>query len=137
MRFAVGYGLRFGELYSATAGFDGLAIWYPPSYSRASRLYRYTRQAGWTPGRWWFLWLLAVDKGRQGQGYARRLLEPMLERIEKEGLPCFLDTQKEGNVQLYRHFEFQVAEKGQIPGTQGPHWLMVRPGRLEARCADR
>jgi hypothetical protein len=50
----------------------------------------------------------------------------MLERIQGEGLPCFLETQNEENVSLYEHFGFEVIYKETFPETELPNWGMVR-----------
>ena len=36
MTLAVNHGLLYGEVYATSDAFEGLAIWYPPSYSGAS-----------------------------------------------------------------------------------------------------
>jgi hypothetical protein len=50
----------------------------------------------------------------------------MLERIESEGLPCFLETQNEKNVPLYEHFGFEVIYRETIPEVELTNWGMVR-----------
>jgi GNAT superfamily N-acetyltransferase len=79
-----------------------------------------------TPERYWFLQALGVDPAYQGQGFSSRLLKPMLTLVEKEGMPCFLETQAENNVKLYEHFGFKVADESVIPGVNLKHWVMVR-----------
>jgi GNAT superfamily N-acetyltransferase len=79
-----------------------------------------------TPERYWYLQILGVDPDFQGQGYSSRLLKPMLEWVEREALPCFLETQLETNVPLYEHFGFRVVEAGIIPGGNIKSWAMVK-----------
>jgi GNAT superfamily N-acetyltransferase len=79
-----------------------------------------------TPDRYWFLQILGVDPGYQGQGFSSRLLKPLLARADREGLPCFLETQAEKNVALYEHFGFRVVEEGIIPGSGIKSWAMLR-----------
>jgi hypothetical protein len=50
----------------------------------------------------------------------------MLARADRDGLPCFLETQMGKNVGLYEHFGFRVAEAGIIPGSNVKSWAMVR-----------
>ena len=50
----------------------------------------------------------------------------MLTRIDQEELPCFLDTQIEKNVSIYQRYGFKIVERGVIPGTEIPHWAMLR-----------
>jgi GNAT superfamily N-acetyltransferase len=70
--------------------------------------------------------MLGVDPDYQGKGYASQLLRPMLARADKEGIPCYLETQLGKNVALYEHFGFRVAEQGIIPGSNVMSWAMVR-----------
>jgi ribosomal protein S18 acetylase RimI-like enzyme len=58
-----------------------------------------------------------VDPAYQGKGYASRLLKPMLARIDRENMPCYLDTEEEKNVSIYQHFGFKVLEEVKIPST--------------------
>ena len=62
----------------------------------------------------------------QGKGYARSLLRAMLGRIDNERLPCYLETQNQSNLPIYRHYGFKVIKDVIIPGTKLHHWLMLR-----------
>ena len=50
----------------------------------------------------------------------------MLGRIDNERLPCYLETQNQNNLPIYRHYGFKVIEDVIIPGTKLHHWLMLR-----------
>jgi hypothetical protein len=45
------------------------------------------------PFRHWFLQTLVVDLPLQAKGYASILLRTKVDRLDREGLPCYLDTQ--------------------------------------------
>ena len=51
---------------------------------------------------------VGVAPAFQGQGYGRALLQPMLDRAELEGLPCYLETTQANNVSFYRRLGFDV-----------------------------
>ena len=85
------------------------------------------------PFRHWYLAALAVDTDHQGKGHASALLEPMLARIDREGLPLYLETQKEKNVALYERFGFKVLEKAKIPGMDATSWVMLRKNHIEKK----
>ena len=69
---------------------------------------------------------LGVDPLVQGKGHASLLLRTQFERLDKDGLSCYVDTQTEKNVSMYEHYGFKVAEKFQIPDTQFSNWVMIR-----------
>ena len=74
----------------------------------------------------WYLAVLGVDPDFQGRGCASRLLKPMLARLDKEGLPAYLETTTEGYVSLYQHFGFRVIREEMLPGTETKMWVMMR-----------
>ena len=76
-----------------------------------------------------YLLLLGIDPQKQGQGLATRLLQPTLERLDREGQPAYLDTHNPDNVSLYRRFGFEVVHEAVMPGTEVRHWAMVRGNR--------
>lgn len=78
------------------------------------------------PFKHWFLQTIGVDPQFQRKGYAGKLLRPMFARMDKEGLPCYLETLDEQNIQLYEHFGFKVVEKATIPKTSLTSWAMLR-----------
>ena len=75
----------------------------------------------------WYLYNLSVSPKAQGRGIATRLLRPMLDFCDRENMVCYLETNKESNVALYEHFEFQLAEQGLVPGSNVMHYAMTRP----------
>jgi GNAT superfamily N-acetyltransferase len=74
----------------------------------------------------WYLSLLAVRPDCQGQGHAGALVRPMLQRADREGLPCYLETQNERNLPVYAHFGFEVAAEALVPGSPVRQWSMLR-----------
>jgi predicted GNAT family N-acyltransferase len=50
----------------------------------------------------------------------------MFERLDCEELPCFLETQTPVNVAIYQKYGFTIKHHGNIPGTDIPHWAMLR-----------
>ncbi len=70
--------------------------------------------------------LLGVDPAHRGKGYAGRLMRAVMEQADSEGRPCWLETQAEKNVAIYRHLGFEVVEEGMIPGGTVKSWGMLR-----------
>jgi GNAT superfamily N-acetyltransferase len=73
-----------------------------------------------------YLALLAVDPVRQNKGIASVLINPLLEKCDREGLPCYLETQNVKNVSMYNHFGFEKVYEGIFPGTHSPVFGMLR-----------
>jgi len=148
------YGVSYGEVYATSSSLEGVAVWFPPEITSMSlwgmircgglplipkigramgRLQRFNEYTNLmrrrhAPLRHWFLQTIGVDPAFQGKGYAGALLEAMLVRIDKEHLPCYLDTQNGRNVPIYQHHGFKIVEQVVIPGTEVSHWAMLREG---------
>lgn len=72
----------------------------------------------------WYLWALGVDPANQGQGIGTSLLEPTLARAQEFGIPCYLETQTEGNVAFYCKRGFEVLHEAEFPETGLQLWFM-------------
>jgi ribosomal protein S18 acetylase RimI-like enzyme len=149
------FGLSCGEVVVTSANLEGGAIWLPPESAQASVakllracLFTLPLTAGprffvrflayhqhldrlrqeHTPFRHWYLQLLGVDPTHQGKGHAGALLNSMLARLDRQQLPCCLDTMNGANVAFYERFRFRVAAKSFVPKTDIGLWLMARGG---------
>ncbi len=147
------FGVLYGEVYATSPNFEGAAMWlHSQSLHRTfwrnlrcgnfsgllpSTVRRRSRQRSFmdysavvhrrcAPFPHMYLQLLGVDPQFQGKGYSGRLLRAMFDRIDREGLPCFLETQAEKNVAIYQHFGFEVVEEGIVPGSNVYSWAMLR-----------
>lgn len=74
----------------------------------------------------WYLYNLSVSRKAQGKGIASRLMRPMLDFCDRENMVCYLETNKESNVSLYRHYGFALEEQTPIPGSDVLHYAMTR-----------
>ncbi len=74
----------------------------------------------------WYLYNLVVRPEAQGQHLAGKLVRPMLEYCAQNGIQAYLETHSEKNVEIYRHFGFEVVSNDSIPGTGVTHWGMVK-----------
>jgi GNAT superfamily N-acetyltransferase len=137
------YGLAFGEVWAAVSlvgDLDGVAIWWAPEfvYPSAARaayagflegeavlgvdVWEQLMAIGWLVGDvheqaisepHWYLNILGVRPERQRQGIGGQLLSHMLERLDRERVPAYLDTGRPENVPYYQHFGFVLAARGQ------------------------
>lgn len=78
-----------------------------------------------------YLFVLGVEPHLQGRGLGRAMLEHLCARAGE--LPCYLETDKESSVRLYRSAGFDVVRDEVIPGANHLRmWSMQRPGRKTA-----
>ena len=74
----------------------------------------------------WYLYNLSIRQDAQGKGIASKLMRPMLQFCDDERMVAYLETNKEANVGLYRHYGFELMKEELIPTTPVTHYSMVR-----------
>jgi GNAT superfamily N-acetyltransferase len=74
----------------------------------------------------WYLQGLGTDPPRQGEGLASAALEPVLERCDAEGVPAYLESTKERNVEFYEHRGWKVTGTIDLPHNGPRLWAMWR-----------
>jgi len=135
--------LMVGEVYTVSPRIEGVAGWLPSGVKIGlitllrSRFYIYAVRTGFSafirdsrvddfcdkirkkyaPKKHLYLALLAVDPQFQGKGYGGALLRPMLNRLDKEKMPCWVDTSGEKNISFYGHFGFKIIHQEEYPGS--------------------
>ena len=151
---------KHGEVWVTTVddAIVGAAVWlppgsYPPGSARQARQLlhlvavapaargslrrslRYLRsvEAVHPQAQHWYLSTLAVDPPHQGRGYGNGLLETVLTRADEEGIPTYLETDRERNLPYYARHRFELTDTV-TPIANGPStWTMWRepvvPGR--------
>ena len=147
------YGVIYGRVYATSIDLEGVAVWHPPGKAKMSawatvrsggfslvpkvgiriisRMQSYGKYASALHDRLadfphWYLAPIGVDSVFQGRGHGGTLIKAMLARLDEDDLPCYLETHKEKNMEMYRHYGFIVVETGVIPGTEVKHWSMLR-----------
>lgn len=151
--YLVRYGIMYGEVYSTSENLEGVAMWLPYWKAEINKERAYkcgARELNYSLGLeylkkykiiakcedrchkqyasffHWYLFPIGVDPVDQGKGYAGRLLRAKLAEVDKQNVPCYLETCTERNVTLYQYFGFEVVEEGIIPETNIPYWAMLR-----------
>lgn len=77
-----------------------------------------------------YLFVLGVDPDLQGRGLGKALLHRLNARADERGLPCFLETDRETSVVLYRSVGYEVVTDGPCAKLGGLRmWTMKRPPR--------
>ena len=55
----------------------------------------------------WYLMVVGVSPDGRGQGLGRALIQPIMDRADAAGMPCYLETAQPDNVALYKHLGFR------------------------------
>lgn len=153
LSFVVYFGIKYGEVYVTSSNFEGVAVWIPSeNYPLTlwkmlrsvpiSKIFNFGRLGGskmssfgnyldavhirMVPFKHMFLQTIGVAPEFQGKGFGRKLLQPMLQRLDKEKLPCYLETIDGKNVAIYERFGFETIDKSNIPETDFTNWAMLR-----------
>ena len=75
----------------------------------------------------WYLYMLAVEPGRQGAGVGSALLAAGLARVDADALPAYLEATSERNRALYARAGFERAGRLRYPLGGPPLFPMLRP----------
>ncbi|MEV5435404.1 GNAT family N-acetyltransferase [Streptomyces sp. NPDC052682] len=76
-----------------------------------------------------YLWMIGVAPGRQGEGLGTALIQHVLDRCDREGLPAYLEASNARSRKLYERLGYElVGEPLDLP--DGPRmWPMWREPR--------
>jgi GNAT superfamily N-acetyltransferase len=61
-------------------------------------------------GPYLFLWTVGIQASARGKGILRELVAPLLSESDDNGIPVYLETTVERNVEIYRHYGFELVE---------------------------
>ena len=152
-KFRLKQTLQYGEVDATSSKLEGVAVWQHSNtvdstlwknlragglgfyrtmgrnlVNRMMKMDQFTsqRRAKYAVTPYMHLGPVAVNPELQGQGYSSKLIRPMLERLDRLELPCYLEAQCERNVSIYEHYGFEVLAKGNVPIADIPHWDMMR-----------
>jgi ribosomal protein S18 acetylase RimI-like enzyme len=152
--------LPFNEVWTTT-GVEGAALWTPPGKwklglaEQVLMAPQMLRAFGWSRlGRaldsmsmvqqhhprepHFYLQSIGVAPERQGQGLGKALMQPVLERCDRERVPAFLETAQERNLPLYRSRGFQELSRARLSGGGPMMYFMWRePGAKGPRSEGR
>jgi ribosomal protein S18 acetylase RimI-like enzyme len=77
----------------------------------------------------WYLGVLAADPARQGQGIGSACMRPIIDQLDRDGVPAYLESSNERNVPLYERHGFRVTGIIDLPDDGPPIWHMWRDPR--------
>ncbi len=140
----VRYGLKYGEVYATSDKFEGVIIylhsnsgpmttwrWLKCGFLKV--IFKWGRQSvnRWSsvgdsteefrnknaPDPHMYLLTIGVDPPYQEKGYGSRLITSGLKRLDAKNIPAYLETFKNHNVSIYRHFKFHLCDECHLPNT--------------------
>jgi GNAT superfamily N-acetyltransferase len=135
-----------GETYTVD-GTLGAAVWAAPERWRLGRIEELRLALAMLPGVWsrlgevleglesidrahprtphYYLAVLGTDPEAQGRGIGSALLRPTLDACDRDGVPAYLESSKERNIDFYARHGFRVTAVLELP--DGPRvWSMWR-----------
>ncbi|HZB24911.1 MAG TPA: GNAT family N-acetyltransferase, partial [Vicinamibacterales bacterium] len=128
------YGLLFGQVLTNAGECAGAAVWLgpdawdvTPERAAAAGLDRLPQDIGEAaaarffaaleaiepyhrsdvPSAHWYVMVIGVAPEARGTGLGRALLQPIMDRADSAGLPCYLETAQPDNVAFYEHLGFR------------------------------
>jgi ribosomal protein S18 acetylase RimI-like enzyme len=152
VQVSMAYGCMFGEAYG-TKEKDGVIFWLRPGETALtlgkmfksgmlaapfklgfSGFIRFMKMADFTdkihkkhaPMPHYYLFGMGVDPSSQGKGVGKKLIDPLIEKLNKENAVCYLETQNENNTRFYSKFGFTVVASEVMPGGDLRSWGMLR-----------
>jgi ribosomal protein S18 acetylase RimI-like enzyme len=157
-RLMLKYAHNYNTVYITTEELKGVAIWIPPdqfplndfrllllgAYAlpfkfRLGKLLQFISlflkleelHKANAPQPHWYLLMLGVHPCYQSQGIGSFLIQPILEKADREGIPCYLETSTEGAVRFYQRHSFEVVKTINFPQESFQIWTMRREPRLK------
>ncbi|MFJ5733725.1 GNAT family N-acetyltransferase [Streptomyces paradoxus] len=103
-----------------------------PDNERVERIGRLTAAIHPTGRAHEYLWMIGVAPGRQDEGLGTALIENVLDRCDREGLPTYLEASNARSRRLYERLGFEPAGPAlDLPDgpSMWPMWREPRPHR--------
>lgn len=74
----------------------------------------------------WYIFQFGVSPEKQGIGLGSKIMKPVLNWFDLKGIACYLETQKEVNVDIYNHFGFALKSTDTLPNKDIKQFAMLR-----------
>lgn len=85
-----------------------------------------------------YLFILGVDPPVQGRGHGKTMLAALSARADADGLPCYLETDRESSVRLYESVGYRVMADFRVPEVDDLRmWTMRRDPVLHLTAAKK
>lgn len=74
----------------------------------------------------WYVFQFGVLPAKQGRGLGSKIMKPFLKWLDSKKVACYLETQKEINVDIYNHFGFSLKSTDTLPKKTASQFAMLR-----------
>lgn len=145
MSFFIKCGLIHGNVVAPSKDIEGISIWYKSkdlnfslcsllkaglisllfnlnarSFSRFKKLgdAKKINRDKILGGEYYFLDLIGIDPSFTRRGFAKLLINSMLEKVDKENMNCFLETSNINNIDYYSKYGFDLLGKYKYDGLE-------------------
>lgn len=136
--FLVRLGLAHGEVLAPSERIEGVSVWYRSEHAHSSPLMalragllglflRLGPSGAWRlirvsalksrarirllSGPYCLLDMIGIDPSLQGQGLARTMIETKLLELDRERVPCYLETSRREMASYYQRFGFEMVHE--------------------------
>lgn len=74
----------------------------------------------------WYILQFGVNPAKQGMGLGSKIMKPVLDWFDSKKIACYLETQKDVNVDIYNHFGFHLKSIDTLPNKNIKQFAMLR-----------
>lgn len=74
----------------------------------------------------WYIFQFGVTPAKQGLGLGSKIMRAVLNWFDSEKIVCYLETQKDVNVEIYNHFGFALKSIDTLPNKNIKQFAMLR-----------
>ncbi|HEY7316670.1 MAG TPA: GNAT family N-acetyltransferase [Candidatus Binatia bacterium] len=143
VRAFAGKAIEYNSAYHVD-GYQGVALWLPPDVhpdedalvvllqhtipeENQQEIFAFIEQMdSYHPAEpHWYLPMIGVDPGKQGNGYGSALLKYSLELCDREGKLAYLEASSTKSIPLYKRHGFELVGTIQV-GSSPPLFPMLR-----------
>ena len=149
----ISHGVKYGQLELTSPGCEGVVHYLPPE-TPLPGTWRYMRCGGLKLLHSWgqaamkrletittivdearehcmqlphfYIMQIGIEPAHQGKGHGKALFNKIFAMSEEKNCPCYLETFKTVNVEIYKHLEFQLADQRPVPGSPLTLYAMIR-----------
>jgi len=153
MELLLRIGIKYGIVHTTSPKLEGIAVWFPSNKAKVTtwmgllnggisyffklgskavkkqnRFYNYVNSVHerLMPSHHWYLSIIGINPKYQGRGLSRVLFGSIFNQIDNQNIPCFLDTNNEKNIWIFKRFGFKILKEYEIPDTNIVNWAMIR-----------